>query len=409
MFWQRCRLNAALGSSLVLVGMFGLGATVVTAQEAAGPDSEAAVLPAVPEWTQGLQTLQIDDELFNEGLAYYLIRDQHAQVAIEINGPLTRLIATSSRAGGVLIGPFDADEVGADESPLVAGSIRIPAASLTTGTGQDRTLHSGMALDVANHTDIAFVFESAKTLGRKPGTLADSTLFDLELQGSLIFKGKSVPLTVEAELTLMLSNETTFGSGFVGDVARLTGEFEVTVEQLGLVPRVAAFLGETAQVRFFLMFSTPDPERPIIPPSTPAAVSLQTRYRVSLRDRADAATAFAAGEQLLKAAWDDPGALVAFATSAAADTGLSRRFLGQAKRAAERVLVLGGDSPDPMALNVLARIAGTAGEVQQAIDLQTKAIELATHGRAARAKPIMQRDLALYEYMLAERKASEER
>ena len=395
-----------LGLSLAMVALLGSIGSSLAAQTTSPSEPERPV-PPLPEWTAGMQTLEVEEELFDQGMPYYLMRDQHAQVSLEINSPLSRLVATSSRAGGFLVGPFDADEVEADESPVIAGTIRLPAASLRTGTRQDRPLHSGMVLDVANHRDIAFVFDSAKVLERKAGATADSTAFNLELEGSLVFKGKALPLTVEAELVLMLSSDATFGLGIVGDVARLTGEFEVTVEQLGLQPRLASVLGDSASVRFFMLFSTPDPERPILPPTTPEAGPLHSKYQISLRDRDDPATAFEAGEQLLKAAWNDAAALLGFANDAALTPDLSQRFLSQAKRAAERVVVLGGEQPNPMAINVLARIAATTGDFEDAISLQTQAIEMATSGRAARAKSAMEGNLKLYEQMEAARTARE--
>lgn len=360
-----------------------------------------AVVPAsldLPPRTQGLRTLEVPEAALDEHLPYFLLSGEDTQVQVELRTPLSRLVASSSRATGWLLGPFDVEDVEEGQSPVAGAAMRVPVASLRSDTFADRLMHGPNALDAGSYPDIGFVLDRAMEVEVQDSE-PNTTTFAATFEGRLQIKDKVVPIRSEGEITFLLTTNATFSRG-VGDMARLEGSFEIALtDLLEGAERLAGRFGDTVAVHYYLMFSTADPERPILAPSTPDAFFLENRFVTALRDLGDEAMALEAGEELLAKAWDDPAALQSLAQNAVFETGSGHRFLGLAKRAAERVVELSGETPPALVLNLLARIASQSGDGTAAVRFQQRAVEAATaseDGAAQRALPQMRRLLELY-------------
>ena len=352
----------------------------------------------VPARTQGLRTLEVPDAALDEHLPYFLLSGEDTQVQVELRTGLSRLVASTSRAVGWLLGPFDIEEVEEGASPVAGAFIRLPVGSLRSDTPADRFMHGRNALDADAHPEIGFALDrmvDVKVEDAEPNT----TTFAATFEGRLQVKDKIVPIVSTGRISFLLTTNATF-SRAVGDVARVEGSFEVALTDLfDGGERLAARFGGTAKVDYFLMFSTADPERPILAPATPEAFHLESRFATALRDLGDEALALAAGEELIAKAWDDPASLQNLAQTAVFEAGSGHRFLGLARRAAERVLALSGENPSPLALNLLARIASQSGDGAAALRLQQQAVDAAaasSDGAAQRALPQMRGLLDLY-------------
>lgn len=379
---------------VVLLAACVFGVVSASAQEAA-----AAPGPVdLPDRTAGLRTLEVPEAALDDHLPYFLLSGEDTQVQVELRTPLSHVVASTSRATGWLLGPFDIEEVEEGTSPVAGAALRLPVAALRSGTFADRILQGPNGFDAGAHPEIGFVLDRAQNV-RVVESEPNATTFAATFEGRLQVKDKVVPLLSEGQITFLLTTNATFSRG-VGDMARLEGSFEVALtDLLDGAQRLAARFGDTARVSYFMMFTTVDPERPLLPPSTPEAFHLESRFVTALRDLGDEATAWAAGEELLAAAWDDPAALQSLAQNAVFETGAGHRFLGLAKRAAERVVALSGDDPPPLALNLLARIASQTGDGATALRLQQRAVDLASassDGAAQRALPQMRQLLELY-------------
>ena len=361
-------------------------------------EAAAAESLDVPARTQGLRTLEVPEAALDEHIPYFLFSGEDTQIQVELRTELSRLVASTSRATGWLLGPFDIEDVEAGTSPVAGAAIRLPVSSLRSDTFADRILHGPNAFDADGFPDFGFVLDGAREV-RVEDSEPNTTTFAATFEGRLQVKDKVVPIRSEGEITFLMTTNATFSRG-VGDMARVQGSFEVALSDLlDGAERLAGRFGGTARVDYHLMFSTADPERPLLAPSTPEAFHLESRFVTALRDLGDEAMALAAGEELLAKAWDDAAALQSLAQNAVFETGSGHRFLGLAKRAAERVLALSGDDPPPLTLNLLARIASQTGDGATAVRLQQRAIDgasAAEEAAAQRALPQMERLLQLY-------------
>lgn len=392
--------KASLRGPLVIAAMFlcvGAGEAQQT-QQASAADEATPVALELPPRTQGLRTLEVPEAVLDEHIPYFLLSGEDTQIQVELRTSLSRLVASTSRATGWLLGPFDIEDVEEGASPIGGAAIRLPVASLRSDTFADRLMQGPNALDAGSFPDIGFVLDRARDVEVRDSE-ANTTTFAATFEGRLQVKDQVVPITSAGEITFLLTTNATFSRG-VGDMARVQGAFEVALtDLLDGAERLAGRFGSTVKVDYYLMFSTADPERPLLAPTTPEAFFLESRFVTALRDLGDEAMALAAGEELLAKAWDDPAALQSLAQNAVFETGSGHRFLGLAKRAAERVVELSGESPPALTLNLLARIASQTGDGPAAVRLQQRALEAAAasqDGAAQRALPQMQRLLELY-------------
>src|SRR5262245_27145137 len=84
----------------------------------------------VPPRSEAGQTLQIPDAQLAQGDAYFVLPGEDAQIIAVSDAPLQRIAITCRRVVGYFVAPF---ELQPGQSPLLAGALRIPVASLETG------------------------------------------------------------------------------------------------------------------------------------------------------------------------------------------------------------------------------------------------------------------------------------
>ena len=90
-----------------------------------------AAAAEVPPRSEGGQTLIVPREHLDLGEVYHVTPGAGTQLVWSNDAPLMRIMATCNRVVGYMVTPFDIEE---SQSPLLAGALRIPVASLSTGS-----------------------------------------------------------------------------------------------------------------------------------------------------------------------------------------------------------------------------------------------------------------------------------
>ena len=122
-------------------------------------ESSSALAGEVPERSASGQTLCVPQEQQTLGEVYYVIPGVGTQLTWETDAPLLRLLATCSRVVGYFVAPFELDE---GRPPLLAGALRVPVASLSTGYELfDATLQGPDNFNREQHREILFSLVSA--------------------------------------------------------------------------------------------------------------------------------------------------------------------------------------------------------------------------------------------------------
>lgn len=358
----------------------------------------AASVPSLvgqaPERTFGGQTLQVPDDHMDMGEVYYVWPGIDNQLVFRSSAPNQQVVVSTTRAVGYMVAPFEREP---GSKLLLAGAVRIPAASLRSGTQLDQALASPMGLNVAEHDEMAFVFtgvDSVETLIENE----EESSYKARILGSLHYKGQSKEISFEARLAFR--PYLTFGARNprVGDRLIISGQYTLQLADFGWETRNPLLRGAAAPVipvDIFLMLSTVSPETPGNPLDNPANLHARMRFMTFLRDFNDPKRAYEYGNQLLKDHGDNAQVLQQVALIVAQTPGIARRDLGFARKAAQRALDL-SQGKSPGALAALATISFVGNDVSAAVEWQRKAIENAKGGPPRQLQGL-NRTLARYE------------
>ena len=115
----------------------------------------------VPQRSAGGTTLRIPENHMDLGEIYFVQPGQDAQVVITSTTSLQRLTVTTDTVAGYAISPFDLEE---GKSPLLAGAMRIPIASLRTGVAEIDDALSKTILDRTDHPEVLISLKEVKQL-----------------------------------------------------------------------------------------------------------------------------------------------------------------------------------------------------------------------------------------------------
>lgn len=327
----------------------------------------------VPPRSAGGQTLAVPDGHLELGDVYHATPGLGTQLTWTADAPLAHIVATCNRAVGYFVAPFDLEE---RQSPLLAGAIRIPVASLRTGIGSlDRELHGESVLHAAEYPEITLELTGVSDSklvsdenGRKSYTLTAACRFTV--------KDKTLELDLPLRVTLMPFTWMTAQLG-MGDALVLRTEFDVKRTDLPIQPPPRPnpdFHSESDHFELFLVCNTMSPERNLDPDIPHEVYRKQLRFITLLRDFDDPAQGYEFGRAFMKEIWGDAQALDRLASATLDEEGIQTRDLAFALKAAQRANDL-TESKDAELLSTLARVYYEKGELATAIKWARQAVE----------------------------------
>jgi hypothetical protein len=332
-----------------------------------------SVFAEVPPRSPGGQTLAVPAEQLERGEVYYVSPGAGTQLAWTADAPLMRLTATCNRVVGYFVTPFDL-EVG--QTPLLAGALRIPVASLSTGIGSyDRELHGESALDAAEYPEITL--EIASVAGAKPvGEEGGKKSYTLTAACRFTVKDKVLDLDLPLRLTLSPFTWQTMPLG-MGDALILRTEFDVKRADLPVrqPPRPNPDLqADVDHLDLFLICNTMSPERNLYADIKSEQYCKQLRFLTFVRDFDDPEKGYEFGRAFAKEVWDDAQALNRLAWATLTEDGIETRDLAFVLKAARRANEL-AEFKDADLLNTLARTHHDKGELEAALKWARQAVE----------------------------------
>ena len=308
----------------------------------------------VPPRSDGGQALVIPDGHVEMGEVYHVTPGTGTQLMWHGEAPLLRATTTCNRIVGYFVAPFDLEE---GQAPLLAGGLRIPVASFSTGMEQyDAQLQSAQALNGAEYPEMIFRMtgvSDVKPVAEESGRQS----YTLKVAGDLTVKDKTAKLEIPMRLTFQPFTWATMQLG-MGDKLILRGKCEVKLADIGMVPQGRPnpdmnFL--TGEFDFYLMCSTMSPERNLYPNITHEQYRKQLRFVTLLRDFNDPEQGYKLGRKFMQEIWDNGEALNRLAWATLTESGIKTRDLAFAMKAAQRANEL-AEFKSPESLNTLARV-----------------------------------------------------
>lgn len=326
----------------------------------------------VPPRTDAGQALVVPDAQLDAGEVYHVQPGTCTQLTWTTQTPLLRYVAACNRVVGYLVLPFDLAEA---ESPLLAGAVRIPVASLRTGVASvDEEWHGGLLLNAAEHPEITLRVKQVggvERLGDERGRLR----YRLEVTFGLNVKGQEVEIQAPASLVHVPFTWQTMNKS-LGDFATLQTTLRVKPADIGLTQtqRDGDFRFEECVLDLSLMCGTVSPERVIDPGVNVGHVHKQMQFLTRLRDFRNATEAYAYARALLPELWDAPSALRQFAETIVGEEDLPWRDFALAEKLIARANALTEES-DPAVLAAAARMEFERGNVDAAVQWGQRAVE----------------------------------
>ena len=325
----------------------------------------AGALAEVPPRSAGGQALVVPEEHLDLGEVYHVTPGAGTQLMWTSEAPLMRVTATCNRVVGYVVAPFDMDE---GQAPLLAGALRIPAASLSTGSAQyDREFHGPEALRAAEYPEITICIKSVsdvKLIGEENGRKSHT----LNVTGEFTVKDTTTAVEMPMRLTLVPFTWQTMNVT-LGDFLVLRAQFDVKAEGLGLEPpneRNRDFRAEAIRFDVYLLCSTVSPERNIDPSIKTEHYLRQLQFLTLLRDFKDVERAYELGRKYMREIWDDAQALNRLVTAVLTEEGIETRDLAFALKAARRANEL-AELKDPGLLDTLAQVYYQRGDAESAL------------------------------------------
>ena len=336
-----------------------------------GAVSEVAA--GVPERSTCGQTLVVPEEHQTLGEVYYVIAGAGTQFTWQTDAPLLRQVATCNRVVGYFVAPFDLED---GQPPVLAGALRLPVASLTTGYEQsDASLHGSDSFDRENHPEILVSLINAGP-ARNVNREHNQERGEFDLVGELTVKGKTIRLESPASVALLpFTGPTQIFSP--SDLMMLRTKFNVSLADVDIAttsPIGPGFAGGEAKVELYLMCTTIHPRQNFDPRINTEMYVKELQFMTQLRDFQDPAGAYVYGREYVKEIWDDSRMLNDLALNVLTDEGVKRRDLQFVEEAALRANEL-TKHEDPRYLDTLARVSYALGDLDSAVKWSRKAVE----------------------------------
>lgn len=333
----------------------------------------SGVATDVPPRSADGQTLCVTEEEQRLGEVYYVIPGVGTQLTLQTDAPLLRLLVTSNRVVGYFVAPFELEN---GHVPLLAGALRVPVASLTTGYEQfDAGLHSPESLGREQHPEILISFVSAGP-ARKVLKEDNREQCECDLVGELTIKNKTVRFESPAHIALLpFSNSTQQFSP--SDLMMLRTKFNISLADLGITwssVQGKGFTGDNANVELYFMCTTIHPKENFDPRIDEAMYIQQLAFMTQLRDFNDPIKAYVLGRKHMKAIWNDSRMLNNLALNVLTDEFVKRRDLRFVQEAAQQANEL-TEWKDPQYLNTLASVHYERGDLDAALKWSRKAVE----------------------------------
>jgi len=289
------------------------------------------------------------------------------------DAPLLRQVATCNRVVGYFVAPFDLED---GRPPVLAGALRIPMASLTTGYEQfDASLHGPDGFDREEQPEIFISLVGAGS-ARNVKREHNREQCEFDLVGELTVREKTARFESPASVALLpFTGPTQIFSP--SDLLMLRTKFKVSLAEVGIAttsPIGPGFAGREADVELYLMCTTIHPRQNFDPRIRTEMYVKQLQFMTQLRDFRDPVKAYAYGRAYMKEIWDDHRMLNDLAVSVLTDEGVKRRDLQFVEEAAQRANEL-TKYVDPQYLDTLARVRYERGDLGAAVKWSRKAVE----------------------------------
>lgn len=358
----------------------------------------------VPARTESGLTLEVPADQTGAGTVFYVVPGQDVQITFTSDAPLERIVGTSDAVVGyAVLAPVEGGSAGA---ALVHGAFRLPAASFDTSIPErDAHLRSENWLNAAKFPDITFALTGAKDIKLVSRDDDKGFLtFEGTLVGDMTVHGVTKEVSIPARYTYMRKGPATKVRA-EGNLLAIRCRFPVRLADYGVngFPQIlGSRLAEEVQVDEFLVLTDVSPQSQLEPregAQDHGAKDIARFYDLLVR-RKNADEAYAFGREAMKQRWEDARFLARLSRIAIVDDA-ARRDPAFALQAAERAVEISGGK-DAMALNALAEVQYTTGDLNSAVETQRRAVENLGDAPAAMARTL--RDaLARYE---AEAKAA---
>ncbi|MFH1748549.1 MAG: YceI family protein, partial [Planctomycetota bacterium] len=321
----------------------------------------------------GGQALEVPEAQLEQGEIYHVTPGMGTQFVWHSDAPLMRVMAVCNRVVGYFVTPFDIAE---GDTPLLAGTLRIPVAALRIGAEDlDNEFHGPQALNAAEYPEITLEMTGASDV-KQVSVDGDRRQYTLNLTGQLQVKDATVAVTIPMRMTLVPFTWQTMQIN-MGDMLILRGSVEVPTADLGLGPQNPAsrdFASETAELDIYLLCSTMSPERHLDPNIKTAEHVKQLRFMTLLRDFDDPTQAYEFGRAFMREYWDNGPALNRMAWAALTEEDVRARDLAFVAEVVTRANEL-TKSTDAATLHTLAKLHIEKGEWPTALSWARLAAE----------------------------------
>lgn len=326
----------------------------------------------VPPRSESGQTLMVPEKHLDLGDVYHVSPGEDAQLICLSDAPLQRLAVVNRRIVGYVVVPFDRTD---KDPPIVAGALRIPAATFDTGLSAiDDVLRADPLLDAVGHPEITCVLTGVKSFERE-GDAAPAR-FKMRIAGTITIKGKTIEKEFDAAITYRPFTWQTMGR-YPGELLTLRATLDLTLNELGLEkpgPPWAERLADSLRCEAFLLCNTVPPDKTLDPAAPQKELTQRLRIVTFLRDLDRPRDAYDAARAYLKDYGAQAGALNRLAMDLVTSDGLRSRGLDLALEAAQAAVRL-TEKKDAAILDTLAQVHFARGNVADAVALLTLALQ----------------------------------
>lgn len=332
-----------------------------------------AVWAEVPPRSDSGQTLAVPERDLELGEIYHVSPAGGTQFTWTTETPLVRTAASCNRVVGYVVAPFDIAE---GDSPILAGALRIPVASLVSGIpAQDRALHGAEGLHVEEYPELRIEITGTRD-AKLESDAGGRRTWSLHIEARLHAKDEAADVSFPATALLVPFTWQTMNFN-LGDFFVLRGRFDVPAKALGLpepTERTRDTTAETVSIGLNLVCSTASPDKNLDPSVDRAHHRKQLWFLTLLRDFDDPERAYAYAEKLATELWKQADALNRLARAALTEPDVSRRDFAFIRRIVERANELTAQA-DAQVLDTLGRLHFELGEYDAAVRWQTQAVE----------------------------------